>query len=1075
MDLKRQINYQWQLFIPLVATIWLIIGILAYWQYYNERQYRKEQIDGQLDLVTKRIVASYETDFDPTKFVDFVCGYYRDNPLYDLLRVSVYVDGELSRAWGEPIGLSEKEVALSEGLTRTPEINRTPEDAEDSDSYFYYKVLKSNDERIVVCSVLPFDNDILSATLPSYSMFWFVIVLGVVATVSAYISTRYFGRNIKLLRTIAERAATDPTFIPAPDFPHDELGDISRQIVSLYNEKTKALDRQRREHAVALHAIEEKARNKRQLTNNINHELRTPIGVIKGYLDTIIENPDMDDASRTHFISKAQEHVQRLVNLIADVSAITRLEEGGDLISTEELDFHDVAFTIASDFEGSTLRELFRHADKNMYVDKNRANREEAEARKLQNQQLLQWVNAHGYQFSNCLYCDALLDQYRVLRTSAGFFLADNGSYSGAVEQIVDEYATSATRKTMREALQLSTLSAALSAEHPKQELALDFETDGVTQRGRLTLLFCDADLHGRLHHFLVGFEYFRDKSTAFDERQPLTQYYEQMKHSLLENDNYVDALIDANDALFTVDLTHGQLEQIFYRTTALRQFDLQMTLPCSYDDYCAQRRHFVTPETLENYRIVDTASKLLERFHSGFKHVTVEYREQTSCGDPVWLQKTVLMAQDTVFDAASGREMPVIHGIILFRDTSVFHAQEQAENQRLQEAFEEADSASKAKTAFMNRMSHDIRTPINGILGMLDILRSNRDDARKVASCLDKIDLSAHHLLALVNDVLDMSKLEAGQMVIEQEPFDIEVLLHDVSSLVEAQIEKDGLTHRRHRENVQHTALVGSSLKLRQIMVNLFSNAIKYNKPGGSIDTYARELSCNGTTVWYEFRITDTGIGMSRDFLENQLFKPFTQESADARTQYRGTGLGMSIVKELVSQMGGSISAESQLGEGTAFTFQLPFLLDKNAATKPQLKPTDNGRLDGMHILLVEDNDINMEVAEFQLTSQGAAVDKAWNGREAVERFAASAPGGYQAILMDVMMPVMDGFEASRAIRALDRPDAATVPILAMTAQASDECAQSCHQVGMNGRLVKPLDAKKLAKSIREAVQNQQ
>ena len=399
----------------------------------------------------------------------------------------------------------------------------------------------------------------------------------------------------------------------------------------------------------------------------------------------------------------------------------------------------------------------------------------------------------------------------------------------------------------------------------------------------------------------------------------------------------------------------------------------------------------------------------------------------------------------------------------------------EQAENQRLQEAFEEADSASRAKTAFMNRMSHDIRTPINGILGMLDILRSNRDDARKVDSCLDKIDLSAHHLLALVNDVLDMSKLEAGQMVMEQEPFDIEVLMHGVSSLVEAQIEKGGLTHRRHRENVQHTALVGSSLKLRQIMVNLFSNAIKYNKPGGSIDTYAKELSCDGTTVWYEFRITDTGIGMSRDFVENQLFKPFTQESADARTQYRGTGLGMSIVKELVSQMGGSISAESQLGEGTAFTFQLPFLLDKNAAAKPQPKPTDNGRLDGMHILLVEDNDINMEVAEFQLTSQGAAVDKAWNGREAVERFAASAPGVYQAILMDVMMPVMNGFEASRAIRALDRPDAATVPILAMTAQASDECAQSCHRVGMNGRLVKPLDAKKLAKSIREAVQNKQ
>ena len=726
---------------------------------------------------------------------------------------------------------------------------------------------------------------------------------------------------------------------------------------------------------------------------------------------------------------------------------------------------------LASDFEGSTLRELFRHADKNMYVDKNRAKREEAEAQKQQDQHILHHIDARGYTFSDCLYCDALLDQYRALRTSSGFFLADDGSYSGAVEQIVDEYGTSATRRQLREALQPDKLSAALSADHPKLELSLDFEADGVPQRGRLTLLFCDADLHGRLHHFLVGFEYFRDKDAALDERQPLTQYYEQMKHSLLENSNYVEALIESNDAVFTVDLTHGRLEQTFYQTTALRQFDLHLTLPCSYDDYCTQRSRFVTPETLENFRIVDTAAKLLERFHSGFKQVTVEYREQVSTGEPVWLQKTVLMAQNAVFDPEAGREMPVVHGIILFRDTSVFHAQEQAENQRLQEAFEEADSASKAKTAFLNRMSHDIRTPINGILGMLDILRSNRDDARKVDDCLDKIGLSARHLLALVNDVLDMSKLQAGQMVMEQEPFDIEVLMHDVASLVDAQIEKDGLTHHRHREDIRHTALVGSSLKLRQIMVNLFSNAIKYNKPGGSIDTYAKELSCDGTTVWYEFCIRDTGIGMSQDFVENQLFKPFTQESADARTQYKGTGLGMSIVKELVSQMGGSISAESHLGEGTAFTFRLPFLLDKNAApAAPQPEPLADGRLDGMHILLAEDNDINMEVAEFQLTGQGAVVDKAWNGREAVERFSASAPGEYQAILMDVMMPVMDGLEATRAIRALQRPDAASVPILAMTAQSSDECAQSCQQAGMNGRLVKPLDAQKLAKSIREA-----
>ncbi len=430
---------------------------------------------------------------------------------------------------------------------------------------------------------------------------------------------------------------------------------------------------------------------------------------------------------------------------------------------------------------------------------------------------------------------------------------------------------------------------------------------------------------------------------------------------------------------------------------------------------------------------------------------------------------------QDAIFTATVLMAAVMVSLVLFFVVIRRKNRQQEELQESLRRAVQSAQEASEAKSRFLSNVSHDIRTPLTAIMGLTDIALEHADERDRVMESLEKVQLSSHHLLNLVNDVLDMSKLEAGQMVMEQEPFDIEVLMHGVSSLVEAQIEKGGLTHRRHRENIQHTALVGSSLKLRQIMVNLFSNAIKYNKPGGAIDTYARELSCDGTTVWYEFRITDTGIGMSRDFVENQLFKPFTQESADARTQYRGTGLGMSIVKELVSQMGGSISAESQPGEGTAFTFRLPFLLDKNAAAKPQPKPTDNGRLDGMHILLVEDNDINMEVAEFQLTSQGAAVDKAWNGREAVERFAASAPGGYQAILMDVMMPVMDGFEASRAIRALDRPDAATVPILAMTAQASDECAQSCHRVGMNGRLVKPLDAKKLAKSIREAVQNKQ
>ena len=353
MALKRKISYQWQLFIPLVGALWVIIFGMAFWQFFNEREYRKQQIDEQLDLISRRIIAANENDIDPVPFMDFVCNYYRQNPLYDLLRISVYKDGRMLRCYGEPIALSDAERAAGAGVTRTPGVEAPAPGSPDAGKYFYYNLRSSDDGRVTVYTVLPFDNDILNASLPSKSIFWVMFVIAVVVTVLAYFSTRYFGKNIAILRLFAERAATDPNFIPAQDYPHDELGDISRQIIHIYKERLQAMENQRREHTVALHAIEEKARSKRQHTNNINHELRTPIGVIKGYLDTILANPDMDEGSRTHFLQKAQEHVDRLVNLIADVSAITRLEEGGELISTEELDFHDVAYTIGSDLAES--------------------------------------------------------------------------------------------------------------------------------------------------------------------------------------------------------------------------------------------------------------------------------------------------------------------------------------------------------------------------------------------------------------------------------------------------------------------------------------------------------------------------------------------------------------------------------------------------------------------------------------------------------------------------------------------------------------------------------------------------
>lgn len=326
---------------------------MSYWQFYRERQYRSAQIHEQLSLINARILEAYQNDDNPIQFVDFICRYYRENPIYDLIRVTVYEDGKIKRAWGEPIGLSNDELAKERGITRTPEINRTPEDTNNDDAFFYYSANHNADGSVIVITVLPFDNDILTAALPSSNILWIMLAIASIMTILAYVSTGYFGKNIRILRSIAKRAVTDPNFEPDVNIPRDELGDITKQIVHLYNERTDAMRKLQLEHAVAIHAIEEKARTKRQLTNNINHELRTPIGVIKGYIDTILKTPDMDEASKMHFMTKTQEHVNRLVNLIADVSALSRLEDGSELITTEELDFYDVSYTIASDLEDS--------------------------------------------------------------------------------------------------------------------------------------------------------------------------------------------------------------------------------------------------------------------------------------------------------------------------------------------------------------------------------------------------------------------------------------------------------------------------------------------------------------------------------------------------------------------------------------------------------------------------------------------------------------------------------------------------------------------------------------------------
>ena len=730
-----------------------------------------------------------------------------------------------------------------------------------------------------------------------------------------------------------------------------------------------------------------------------------------------------------------------------------------------------VGFALSTESDSCTMRDLFRRADRNMYVDKNRAKVEEAAEQRRVNRRITQKLERMGHRFSDCLLCDAKLDRYRTLRTSSSMFLAEEGSFTGAVEQIIHELENDSDAEQLLRKLSLDSLANRLTAQSGPLEILYRRHD----HRGRITAVFLDGE-DGALHHFALGFDPFSPESTS--EKHQLSRYYDQMRQSLLENSNYIDALLDSAAAAYSVNLTSGIIEQVFLHPNGTFR-DLGIDAPYPYRDYCASRSAYVLPETLESYRLVDMPEKLLRRFEAGAREITVEYQEEDTSGAPIWLQKSILMSRDTVFDDETETETPVVRGVILIKNSSEFHEHERREKERLEEALQSADSRDKARTEFMNRMSHDFRTPINGIMGMLEIARqTGADDAEKTRECLDKIQVSARHLLDLVNDVLDMNKLESGKMVLEHEPFDIEEVLGEVRLLVDAQLRETGIAHTAHHGQLPHTRFIGSALRVRQITLNLFSNAIKYNKPHGAIETTVTEVSCDGKRAVLEFSISDTGIGMSEDFMETKLFTPFSQEMASPRTNYNGTGLGLSIVKALIDQMGGAIEVKSTLGEGTTFTFRLPLEIDEGASSSEPADATCRNDasapasgetpLRGMRVLLVEDNDINMEIAEFYLTSAGAVVDEAWNGREAVEAFAASEPNTYEIVLMDLMMPEMDGLEATRAIRAMTRHDAKTTPIVAMTANAFDEDREKTRAAGMDAHLTKPLDMHALCETVK-------
>ena len=475
---------------------------------------------------------------------------------------------------------------------------------------------------------------------------------------------------------------------------------------------------------------------------------------------------------------------------------------------------------------------------------------------------------------------------------------------------------------------------------------------------------------------------------------------------------------------------------------------------------------------------------------HTGSRHIFHLNNEGTGCYG-IMLQQRDYYIYAYIPDTEVFRNLPLnVIGIVFlyflifsvfwfcrYRTNQIHRKQEKEKDEKYKAelliAAKKAEAANRAKTEFLQRMSHDIRTPINGICGMVDMADYYADDSEKQTEYRKKVRESSNLLLGLINDVLDMSKLESGEVILEEVPFNLSSIFTEVLVVIEQMAAEQNVRIEWEKREITHRDFIGSSEYVKRVMMNILSNAVKYNRENGHIYISCIEIpSKQPEMTTMEFVCRDTGIGMADKF-KKHIFEPFAQEHTGSRTKFAGTGLGMPITKKLVEKMGGTISFESEEGVGTKFVIRVPFKIDTEADKREEQNDISENSIKGLHILLVEDNELNMEIAEFMLQNEGAEVTKAWNGQEAVELFRKSKPDEFDVIIMDIMMPVMNGYEATRRIRTLDRKDARVIPIIAMTANAFTEDRVRAKEAGMDEHISKPVDVKLLLKVIHKLTEN--
>ena len=518
------------------------------------------------------------------------------------------------------------------------------------------------------------------------------------------------------------------------------------------------------------------------------------------------------------------------------------------------------------------------------------------------------------------------------------------------------------------------------------------------------------------------------------------------------ESNAVISAISKIYWTIYSMDLRTDSFEEVVGGEVMHR---LTGSHGCASEAFRTARKSVISREDQQSMREFFDVTTLADRL----KQEETIAREYLAADGHWHMGRFIVKQRD-----ANGTVTEVLY---VARDITEEKKQEFEYQEQLKRTAQEAEKANVSKTDFLRRMSHDIRTPINGIRGITQIANHFPQDLQKQQECRDKVLTASGFLLNLVNDILDVNKMESGTLQLEEKTFDLRKVLSESSGIVEMQGREKGISLSVGAANIIHNQLVGSPLHLQQILQNIGSNAVNYNHVGGKIIVSCEEISSDDRIAVFEFTCTDNGIGMSEEF-QKHLFEPFTQENRLEQNVSMGTGLGMTIVSQLVTMMGGRISFTSKVDEGTSFVVTLPFHIVADVELKMPESSGENVSLEGKRALLVEDNELNMEIAQFILENENMKVSCAWNGKEAVDIFAGSKPGEYDLILMDIMMPVMDGLEAARQIRAMDRPDAKRIPIVAMSANAFQDDVERSKKAGMNKHISKPLTGEGVIREIK-------